>query len=615
MAYLYDDLNKKNTFSAFRLFYNEFIYKENVMINYSKIRRYIVNIRNLSLEMRRLHKGNKELYNIKLERINARMKKQLYTIQVIEPYLYEVYYIIYKNKVSIGTDSVNEMPFIISCSFYEDYRLDSRNVDLGKYGLIPRFTSDEKRKIRGIAAKKGEIKYFKDLLEKCNDKAKYSVVLNKINYLLSVEPLYEEDHYNFMTRIEQEILILKRMLERYSKKARNCADYGLITETLDVAFKKDYSNWAENLADAFREYYKKIYEEVKSNKMLLFEEFVANDMSYETFLEFTKELEKEKLQFDSDFQKGKKIYCSFKNNSYCASFRKKMICDYYDIRLYFDVDINSSLDDVAIKAISLYRLAHDLEIRVFAKVLFDASHSLELKRNNDVRNAILKKIYELYDPTLLFESYEKLRKQYLDLVKEKGEEFSRNLTIIVNELKNKEGFKGEIPTLEDIKNNLVKKKKDFILENCFENILSRDFEGYYDTRDYDLKIIAVDIPIDEMTNLYFLLKKSIRENCVEDEREKFSEALLSFIANDILTKLDIKYDKLDKIAYEAALNDVAHEYLLEEIKSENQKVDKKTSANKNMLKANYDISREEFYQNSEFYQLNMMVNNLLKNKR
>lgn len=615
MANVLNDFNNRNNFSAFRLFYNEFIYKENVMINYSKIRRYIVSIRNLSLEMRHVYKGNKELYNIKLERINSRIKKLLYNIQLLEPYLFEVYYIIYKNKVSIGSDSVKEMPFVISCSFYEDYRLNSKNNEDGKYGIIPRFTSEDKRRIRGLATKLGEIKYFKELLAECNVNGRYEGLLNRLKYVLEIEPLYNENHYQFLTRTEKEKLSLERMIKRYLVKATGSDDYDYITETLDVAFKKDYSDWSSNIIKALNVYFQDVYEKSKNSKSLLFEEFVANDMSYDTFVEFGREIEAEKKELDELWKSGKNIKLNFNDNSYCASFRKKVIEDFYDERLKFLLDENSSINDFAMKGLEIYRLATDLQMRIFEKTLFDASHSLELKRNNDVRSAILKKIYNLYNPNDLHGKYESLKMKFDKLLKEKGESFSKNVVVSLNELKRKEGFKGELPTNLEIKKNVITMKKDFILKNYYENLLSRDIENFYDTRDYDFKVMALEIPVNEMANLYFLIKREIKVFDNDERKEQYFQSLLDFVANDILNKIDVKYDKNDKVAYDAILADVAREYLFEEIKIDSQKDEKDKSINKNVLKANYDISKEEFYQNSEFYKLNLMVNNLLKERK
>ena len=96
------------------------------------------------------------------------------------------------------------------------------------------------------------------------------------------------------------------------------------------------------------------------------------------------------------------------------------------------------------------------------------------------------------------------------LLKEKGESFSKNVVVSLNELKRKEGFKGELPTNLEIKKNVITMKKDFILKNYYENLLSRDIENFYDTRDYDFKVMALEIPVNEMANLYFLIKNKIK---------------------------------------------------------------------------------------------------------
>ena len=104
--------------SAFKLFYDEFIYKRNVMVNYVNIDCNINRIRELAFQIRNTYRGNKDEYIKILNDIHLKLKEELKEINKVEPYLFEVYYVIYKNKVTIGTDSVFEMPFVIATSFY-----------------------------------------------------------------------------------------------------------------------------------------------------------------------------------------------------------------------------------------------------------------------------------------------------------------------------------------------------------------------------------------------------------------------------------------------------------------------------------------------------------------
>ena len=53
-----------NNFSAFKLFYNEIIYKDNSSINYYNVKRNITEIRNIVLVIRNVPKNNINLYNL-----------------------------------------------------------------------------------------------------------------------------------------------------------------------------------------------------------------------------------------------------------------------------------------------------------------------------------------------------------------------------------------------------------------------------------------------------------------------------------------------------------------------------------------------------------------------
>ena len=62
-------------------------------------------------------------------------------------------------------------------------------------------------------------------------------------------------------------------------------------------------------------------------------------------------------------------------------------------------------------------VANDLINRIFEKNKFDAAYSRALMRNNDVKSAIVRKLYELYDPCFLLSVYEEKRLAFLKYLK------------------------------------------------------------------------------------------------------------------------------------------------------------------------------------------------------
>ena len=52
------------------------------------------------------------------------------------------------------------MPFIISTSFYDDYRTDNKSFDEFYFNNVPKYSSIEKRQIRLDAKNKSLLEYF-----------------------------------------------------------------------------------------------------------------------------------------------------------------------------------------------------------------------------------------------------------------------------------------------------------------------------------------------------------------------------------------------------------------------------------------------------------------------
>ena len=150
----------KEKFSAFRLFYDEFIYKNNAMIDYSEIEENVVRIREIARKMRNTFPDNK--YNDLLDKARKELMNELDAINEKRPSFYASYLSEYKKHVTFGTDTQKEMPFIITTSFYNDYKLDDKgNIDYSL--LIPRYTSLEKKEIRDYYKDNGLLELFSTL--------------------------------------------------------------------------------------------------------------------------------------------------------------------------------------------------------------------------------------------------------------------------------------------------------------------------------------------------------------------------------------------------------------------------------------------------------------------
>ena len=115
-------------FSAFKLFYDEFIYKKNNSVSYALIERNIDEIRKIVLDIRKTPKFNVDSYMEKLNRLNSRLKEQLEAILKANIGFFDFYLIIYKNHNVLSNEKAKDLPFVISCSFYDDYRLDNKTI-------------------------------------------------------------------------------------------------------------------------------------------------------------------------------------------------------------------------------------------------------------------------------------------------------------------------------------------------------------------------------------------------------------------------------------------------------------------------------------------------------
>ena len=188
---------------------------------------------------------------------------------------------------------------------------------------------------------------------------------------------------------------------------------------------------------------------------------MVNDLSYDTYLDKIREYEKEKDHYDKLFYTNKLKYIALKDD--CTSkFREVIMNNYYDKR-YMKV-IYNNLNDYVSRAIELYDLAKDLEKMLFEKEIYDASHSMDLKRNNNVMNALVDVVYGLYNPKNLLELYDKIvvdfEKSVALLSKDERYEYNKKLI----EEKIKYDYHGSIPKSSYIVINVIERKKEFIFD-------------------------------------------------------------------------------------------------------------------------------------------------------
>ncbi len=607
---------KDNKFSAFKLFYDEFIYKDNKSVSYDKVRRNIDNIRDYTLNLRKTSKHDTNYYMTVLERTQKRIKEQLENILLNNKSFLEFYLIIYKNHVELSNDKVKDVPFIISTSFYDDYRIDNKSseeLESSTYA-VPRFTSLEKKVIRKESKNFAKIEYFVNLLKNSNYINLYKQFIDKITYVLKLRPVVNEGHYDFFQRIDVHLIECERLWNRLEEKAKTNEDYDNISEVMEVAYKKEFKNWGSLIKMMINEYFDDIYNTMQFDDEVRGRFSLVNDMSFESFRDTLDKLIVEKEQLITEYENGKFTSYIYEGNSYLLQFKKVLIDSFFDSRFNSKLKIDDSVEDYVARAIELYSLADDLDDRMFEKIMFDASHSPVLKRGNDATTALIVKMYELYNPLYLLSIYDNAKRDFEDLLEHKNIDFKREYNVKLLDKKMEYDFHGPLPNINSIRTKTIERRIEFIYESCITELFSREFLNIYDTRNYDLDVIARDISIEDMVNLYFRMKNKIEDfdfsnmnfapsTLVEPnyEKNKTLKAAQEFVVKRIFAKLKIKTTKEREIIDKYI--DICNTYLKEDIIF----ID-------NVIKIS-DDTLEEFNNIKNEYVSNSKWNRFLKNNK
>ena len=546
-----------NSFSAFKLFYDELIYKKNGYVSYGKIDKEVEEIKDAVELVRRYSKMDQKAYMSNLKKSNRIIKEKLDEILKRNKPLMEYYFLMYKSRLDVCNDKLDDLPLIISNSFYNDYRLDDKSVmelELSN-NTIPKYSSIEKKLIREEAGKYTRFEYFLRLLKSSNNCKKYASFLEKADLILSLNPLYNETHFIYFRRVEAMCEGFNNYCKKLEAKAKETDDYEEITLKMRIAFRKKLDDWQTGIEEMVNEYFDHLFN-IKENDLEIKNHFnVANDLSYSTYLEIVQDMREEKDRLEFMVEKGTFEPVKYYGGTYLLKFREVIINSYFDKKYYAKL-IPGDVQSYVEFAINLYSLARDLEDSVLDYYLYLASHSRRLQRNNDVKSAIITNLYELYSPYKSLDRFEELRKYFAGELSKENNEFKKKYN---TELLNKRieyGFKGMIPNINAIKTRLNERCKIFVIENCLENIANLDQTGLYDTRNYDLEVMCSRLNFDELLDLYTSLKAVFAN---------FPDSLLipqEFIAEVIYNRLG--YEDESEEAKIERLKTICSSYLKEE---------------------------------------------------
>lgn len=554
-------------FSAFKLFYDQFIYKENDSISYVNVDRNINLIREMTIEVRRMSKRDLVLYQTKLNRANKRIKEQLDEIYKLNKALFELYYLLYKSCVDMCSDKLEDMPFIISCSFYDDYRLDNKSVDeleSSSY-VVPKYSSLEKKEIRSKAKGLSKLEYFVSLIKDSSNANLFVNFIKQSDILMSIKPYINESYEKFFSRINDFINRYKMFFDNLVKILETTDDYDNVVDRMKIAYYKKFNLYEDNIDMLIKSHFDYIYNQMKNDFNIRCQINFSENISYDSFEDLIKDLDDEKNKLNELYLNGNNVVVKYNDNSYVSEFKEMLINAYFDSRFKNNLTINSSLDEFVDRAISLYKLSSDLENQLFDKVLYDSSHSIALKRNNDVNNAIIKKIYSLYNPFDLLKQYEISKNDFLDLLGKKDKRFVNDFKNNLNRLKLEYDYHGPIPTADSIRILVKRRQIDFVKENFVTELKSCDETGSYDTRNFDLYVLIDGLKIDEIVELYNNIKLTIDNidfnNCIWS-KDELSSNLQKFIVKSIFKKLNKVFSSFEDINRE--LSDICEKYLKED---------------------------------------------------
>lgn len=599
-------MKKNKKFSAFKLFYDEFIYKEDKTL--SNVSRNINVIRSEVLKVRNTSPIDLEHYMMILNRANGRIKNQLDEMYTFNPNIFDFYLMLYRTRLVDTKEVAKDMPFIISCSFYDDYRLDDKSYEelSNSDFVIPKYSSLEKKNIRLEAKKGSKLLFFLNIIKDSKDSYRFSRLIKKIEDMFHDLKPNGESHYDYIAKVESCISLYEYLFTRDLEKIKGTYLGIELKEKMEIVYHKIYTFDFEFLKDSIKKHFDMLYQEYMDNGNLIRNYMTGNSMSYDSYKDIVTTLIKEKNKALKDYISGSYENIVAYDTTDLSRFKSTLINAFFDKRylnIYYGLNTE---EEFARRAIDFYEVAEILETQLFEKITFDSSHSKNLGRNNDVNSAILEKIYYLYDPFELLERYEESRKEFGLLLNKKDASFVTKYNKILNGLKISKDYHGPLPTSADIELRLNERRKSFLYEKCITDLINYNRGEDYDTRNYDLDYFALGLTIDDLIEVYGKMKYKIQNydfssityiDSSDLEKDYFLLRLQEFIADVIFRMND--YGDLTREQKENRLIDICFTYLKENCLF----IESKGKMNRKDKKQIFDETYSKFYKTSSWSKL------------
>ena len=535
---------EKKYFSAFKLFYDEFIYKSNQFVSYGNVDANIDRIRDLVSLLRKYSIINIKKYMTFLGDTNKELKKELDKMYKLNKSLFDLYYIIYSSRVEYDTNKVEDMPFIISNSFYEDYRLDNKTVEeleSSSY-VVPKYSTLEKKNIRDEASDLSKLAYFVKLVEDLNND-KYNEFLGKAKIIINIRPKFNELKEDYLKRVADNISWFRDDFHKLYEMMAKTDDYVLISEKMEIAFRKKFFNWLDNFDALIEDHFDDLYSDIENNQEIKRYFNKGNEYTYDEYLKIADEVYNEKLKLEKIYECGGFHPVKYKDDSYFSRFREAIVNSYFDNRFLLNIYEDDEIKDYAQKTMELFSLSEDLENEIYDYYLFLASHSKRLGRCSDAKTAIILKLYDLYNPKELLYKYESVRSYFDRIIRNKDLDFKKEYDNTLFEQKKYFAYEGVIPTMKAVLIKFQNRLKKFILENYKDELVSQAVE--YDTRNYDLSVLIDELEIDDIKELYSEMKENDNDRLPEIQKFVVTALIKKVYTNDDLD-CSLYYDEICK---------------------------------------------------------------------
>lgn len=569
--------------------------------NDKKIKREISKLKEIVELTNNLDARNNTIYNKKLSRKEERIDSILKQIARKNPEFLIEFVKEYSNEVE--TSKPENDPKIIarnlSQSFYDMYQIKvsrksnivtkKNNYKSKENDIVINLTDKEKRKLDEKDKNNKEFTTFLSELKKC----KYDRInrqLNTLNKIINIEIKKDESKEEYEQRINRLLRCAFNNIDMIFKKGMNYpfrkAFIKVLSITIylyDIKLRK-LSDLNKYLKESLRiELLNKYNSEEDSNKEFNYGYEIPSDTSTEMLIKVNEELEKEKYNLIERHKRGEKIKFDrpFLNN--IQSKKVDMINAYFNKRFDYDLATESSEEEFVNVILDLCELSDEITDDLFKKVLFDAHDSSNLAIIQSYeKNEALRTLYNLYSPNEKLDKYDKAKTRFEHIFKTLNTSKRDTIYKMVYEEKQKKHIPISelIPSRETIMNNLVIRETKFIESHAVEEFKYKAINhGKY--LNYDLEIVARDIEVDDLPNIYQKLKRNITyTNFVEeikpgeDRERKYKEARIiqrktlavaqEMIAKTILNKsydreYDISYDN-----YQTILNNIYENVLHEE---------------------------------------------------